>query len=164
MNILEKQLVNFFTEKLFENIKELKNTNTHEDLYEYLIKIYLQCKDRDIFEIKCKKIFLLVDINSPNFSKKYKEWFIGDRKIPFNNSNENDFIIENSEYWTDFIQKEKYRRLHGSVLKLTANSNFKCPNCGNRNSHQSSVQKKSGDEGSTNILVCITCGHNWQFS
>lgn len=68
-------------------------------------------------------------------------------------------IIKRSPIYLE-VRKNNFMEITKDiVIKNIRQSIFKCPDCGGRNINVQVVQKRSSDEGATEIYTCLDCGH-----
>ncbi len=67
------------------------------------------------------------------------------------------------EKWNIYIKRQEI--LDKEVIETTEHATtdqFKCPRCKLRKCTYVSAQTRSADEGMTNFITCVECGHSWR--
>mgnify|MGYP000530652858 CR=1 FL=1 len=67
------------------------------------------------------------------------------------------------EKWNIYIKRQEV--LDKEVIESTEHATtdqFKCPRCRLRKCTYVSAQTRSADEGMTNFITCVECGHSWR--
>lgn len=64
----------------------------------------------------------------------------------------------------EFADAKNRRNMHDRDEYLAVSNMFECPKCSQRRSTYRQLQTRSGDEGSTMFVHCLSCGHDWKDS
>lgn len=79
---------------------------------------------------------------------------------------ENDYLLEVRK----IISKNDDSRIDMSMYKTAAlitmvkNCDRKCPKCKEENVNCITKQTRGGDEGATELYVCLSCGYQWKYN
>lgn len=128
-----------------------------------------QCSNSIIINKKNKKIFgslkishinsivKFIDPNSPEYIKGLIS--IDDSDDVLLKKLSQTFCDDN--YWLPYSTTEHNRELAARALKIVANTNIKCRDCGGGVMSRL-VQSRSVDEGETCYYGCVECGKRWK--
>jgi len=72
-----------------------------------------------------------------------------------------DVIIRNSEYYRDFRRKNFIYKTIDLKERVQFSSIIKCPVCKTNNVEAKTIQKRGGDEPSTDYYFCRNCNNRW---
>jgi DNA-directed RNA polymerase subunit M/transcription elongation factor TFIIS len=149
---MEKSLTDIFQEYTNLSEKEIENLlNVKKENNTYSLNI--DTEDNEDLGFLYEIIGM---VNEYGYSKAYK--FLLDNK---NNIKEKQ-ILESDIFET---QRKKYSedtvKLRTKV-KVKSSGIFTCPRCNDKDTSYTEVQLRSGDEGSTFIIACNACGHQFK--
>nr|QBK89099.1 MAG: transcription elongation factor TFIIS [Mimivirus LCMiAC02] len=112
-----------------------------------------------VYESKLNDILQLLDKNSSVYNKKLKtnikNNLISAQKLPFMTPQELD-----PDNWKTLIDKREL--IEYKKNNMDATDLYKCFKCGKRRCKVTSMQTRSGDEGSTSFIVCLVCSNTWK--
>ena len=149
---MEKSLTSIFEEYTNLSEKEINNLlNVKRMNNTYSLDI--ETEDNDDLGFVYELIGM---VNEYGYTKAYN--FLLDNK---------DNIKERQILESDIfeVQKKKYNedtvKLRTKV-KVKSSGIFTCPRCNDKDTSYTEVQLRSGDEGSTFIIACNACGHQFK--
>jgi DNA-directed RNA polymerase subunit M/transcription elongation factor TFIIS len=136
-NLSEKEIINLL------NVKRMNNTYSLD----------IETEDNDDLGFVYELIGM---VNEYGYTKAYN--FLLDNK---------DNIKERQILESDIFEAQKKKYNEDTVklrtkVKVKSSGIFTCPRCNDKDTSYTEVQLRSGDEGSTFIIACNACGHQFK--
>jgi DNA-directed RNA polymerase subunit M/transcription elongation factor TFIIS len=149
---MEKSLTSIFEEYTNLSEKEINNLlNVKRMNNTYSLDI--ETEDNDDLGFVYELIGM---VNEYGYAKAYN--FLLDNK---------DNIKERQILESDIFEAQKKKYNEDTVklrtkVKVKSSGIFTCPRCNDKDTSYTEVQLRSGDEGSTFIIACNACGHQFK--
>lgn len=171
-----KQSLELYRTKTINYLKKIKNLSPDKyDIIEDIIFEY--SKDQfdipiineafiNVYICEVRTVLMNIDINSQTNSKENKKKVIA--FINTNNINKKDlYNLIFSKYRPieilNTIQEQNDREnVIFDEKNNIGNTNYKCAKCKNNNTISNVAQLASIDEGMTQLIRCLSCGHSWR--